>query len=176
MCDNSREWLLIWHDEIRHLEDGPGVDERPGGNGLITLAIRTREEPSEMIERAKDVLAVVVAVPPAEWRPEVVQQSLPAWFVEKCAPERSNEAWLAWWRSLAVPDRIQAERERSWSVADWLFWLAPDERQWHWWDAVVDGERSAKVLVEVPSWPAAIGALEWLLRAAGAASVDILDL
>lgn len=81
---------------------------------------------------------------------------MPEWFVAACSPERTAE-------------------KTSWTLADWLYWMEPDERQWFWWDARIDGEGATTVLVEVPRWPSATGALEWLLRAAGASSVKVVD-
>jgi hypothetical protein len=45
------------------------------------------------------------------------------------------------------------------------------ERQWFWWDAKVEREGTLRVTVEVPGQPAPLGALDWLLRAAGAVEV-----
>lgn len=177
MRDCPWEWMLIQPDEVRHLESGPGVGEYPGGSGLAVLNVAGDGDVSAVIARAKEVLRAVVGSAAGTWDPEEVRLRLPTWFIAGCAPEQSAEeaeAWLAWWRGLDVADRAKASRERPWSVADWLFWLDPDERQWHWWDAVVDDESSAKVFVEVAGWPAALGALEWLLRVAGATAVVTL--
>jgi len=99
---------------------------------------------------------------------------LPAWFVERSAPERSREEaerWLAWWRSLPASEQARVAREQDWALADWLYWLEPAERHWFWWDAVIENPEILRVIVEVPGWPVPLGALEWLLRAAGAMEV-----
>jgi len=49
--------------------------------------------------------------------------------------------------------------------------MEPFERQWFWWDAEIGRDGTLRVTVEIPGWPAALGALDWLLRAAGAAEV-----
>lgn len=166
---------MIQSDEVRHLESGPRVGEVAGGSGLVALTVVTDGEIVAVIARAKEVARSVVATSAASWDPEETRLRLPAWFVAGCAPEQSVEEaqeWLNWWRRLDDDGRAKAERERPWSVADWLFWLAPDERQWYWWDAVVDDDHSARIFVEVAGWPAALGALGWLLRVAGATTVE----
>lgn len=113
--------------------------------------------------------------------PELERESeeplnLPRWFINACSPEMTpNEAerWLAWWRTLDPTAKLQAEEEKGWTLPDWLHWFTPEERQWYWWDAAVADDRSATVTVTVSSWPAPIGALRWLLQAAGATSVVV---
>jgi hypothetical protein len=56
-----------------------------------------------------------------------------------------------------------------------LSWLQPEERQWYWWDGIARNTNELVVLVEVAGWPYGMGALECLLRAAGAESIDITD-
>ena len=53
--------------------------------------------------------------------------------------------------------------------------MHPEEREWSWWDARVEGAGVASVLVEVPGWPMAVGALEWLLRVAGATEIELAE-
>lgn len=131
----------------------------------------------DVVSRAKEVLLVVVSMTAEELVSEAAWAGLlPTWFLDACAPEQSSEeaaAWLACWRALDPDARERAARERPWSVADWLHWLQPEERQWYWWDALVKEEGSASVWVEVLGWPAPLGAFEWLLRAAGAITVDM---
>jgi hypothetical protein len=91
--------------------------------------------------------------------------------VAACGPERSREdaeRWLAWWRTLGPVDKARAESKQQWALPDWLYWLMPSERQWFWWDAEVGRDGSLRVTIEVAGWPVALGALGWLLRAAGA--------
>jgi hypothetical protein len=105
----------------------------------------------------------------SEWR-----QVLPTWFVESSAPEQSRdeaERWLGWWRSLPAEEQALVTRAQRWTLAGWLYWLEPSERQWFWWDAAVENPDTLRVFVEVSGWPTPLGALEWLLRAAGAVEV-----
>jgi len=125
--------------------------------------------------RAREVMAAILDGPESQQSPaEFWRDELPRWFVEACAPERPREEveqWLHWWRSLPLEEQARATREQPWTLADWLFWLDPCERQWFWWDATVDHPDRATIVVEVPGWPAPLGALEWLLRAAGAIEI-----
>jgi hypothetical protein len=47
----------------------------------------------------------------------------------------------------------------------------PSERCWFWWDGEVRPDGTLRVLVEVPGLPTALGALDWMLRAAGAGDI-----
>jgi len=54
-------------------------------------------------------------------------------------------------------------------VADWLYWFDPAsdvERSWRWWDGGVVDDDHFWIDVDVMEDPAALGTLEWLLRAA----------
>ena len=168
---------MIRSDEVRHVDQGPRPNESPAGLGLIDVNVLAEGSAVDVIERAKGVLRAVLSITPDEWdSPGTGASRLPEWFVAGCATDRSaedDEQWLMWWRSLEPGAKARAAHERPWTLPDWLHWMHPDERQWYWWDARVDGDSSAKVLVEVPGWPSAIGALEWLLRLAGASSVHV---
>lgn len=177
MRDHSGERLLIPPEELRHLVEGPRQAEVPGGVGLLEVRVSAPGAAAEVIARATAVLRVVVSMSPDDFRGSWAKR-LPRWFVDGCSPERTgeaDEAWLSWWRGLEPEARTLAARERPWALADWMHWMHPEERQWFWWDACVENAGSAVVLLEIPGWPPAIGALEWLLRVAGAASVDAVE-
>jgi len=53
--------------------------------------------------------------------------------------------------------------------------MMPGDRPWYWWSAQICAPTEALVIAEVDGWPTALGALRWLLTAAGATQVDILD-
>jgi hypothetical protein len=166
---------VIVPEELRHLTDGPRPDERPGGAGTISLLASGGTDARTVLARCRSVLRAVLDHSAGEWPAAQEWRSLlPAWFVAACAPERSREEleqWLAWWRTLAPDDRARADAERPWALADWLYWLMPSERCWFWWDAEVRPGGTLLVLVEVPGLPTALGALDWMLRAAGATDI-----
>jgi hypothetical protein len=72
---------------------------------------------------------------------------------------------------LPPDEQAQVAEEQRWTLADWLHWVQPSEREWFWWDAKVESPDTARILVEVPGDPVALGALDWLLRAAGATAI-----
>jgi hypothetical protein len=171
---------LIPPEELRHLSQGPRAGEVPGGVGLVEVYVSTGGSASDLFSRCREVVrAALVEAAGQEWPSvDAWSQKLPGWFVRACAAEESAEEaarWLTWWRGLDDDARVRAARERPWSLPDWLHWLQPDERQWYWWDAIAHGAHEGRVLVEVPAWPTALGALEWLLRVAGADRVDVVE-
>lgn len=166
---------MIPPDELRHLDAGCRPGERAGGAGTVGVVARCRGDAGRVGERAREVLRGVLAHAGPPW-PSVREWRLllPAWFVEGSAPEQSREEaerWLSWWRSLPAEEQAQVTRAQRWTLADWLYWLEPSERQWFWWDAVIESPDTLRVSVEVSGWPAPLGALDWLLRAAGAIEV-----
>ncbi|MBI2685208.1 MAG: hypothetical protein HYX27_02755 [Acidobacteria bacterium] len=81
-------------------------------------------------------------------------------------------AHLDRWRQMSPEEQAKTEEERSWPLADWLYWMDPSRRRWWWWDAQELPDLDHIVLaVEVNDWPFPWGALRWLFRAAGASSV-----
>lgn len=170
---------MIPPEELRHLDIGPRPGEQAGGVGTVMVVAGCRGDADSVAERAREALRAVLmhAGPPwpslAEW-----QRLLPSWFVKSSAAERSreeSERWLTWWRSLPPAERAKASRARRWTLANWLYWFQPEERQWFWWDMVIENSDTLRVVVEVSSWPAPLGALEWMLRAAGAADVVVAE-
>lgn len=129
-----------------------------------------------VLDRSRAVMLAVLDNGDPQW-PSVQRWKdlLPGWFVTACAPERSQQEtdeWLAWWRTLGPAEQARADGEQPWELADWLHWLMPSERQWFWWDAVIEAAGTLRVTVEVAGWPAPLGALDWLLRASGAGEVS----
>jgi hypothetical protein len=166
---------MIPPEELRHLDVGSRPGERASGTGTVSVVAHCHGDAGLVGERAREVMRAVLAHvgPPwpssDEWR-----QVLPQWFVEGSAPEQSREEaerWLGWWRSLSAEEQARVTRAQRWTLADWLYWLDPSERQWFWWDAVVEKGDRLRVIIEVSGWPAPLGALDWLLRAAGAVGV-----
>jgi len=143
-----------------------------GGVGIVEV-VASAVAPELLLQRCREVLGVVIDHQAGDW-PDVSRwrELLPSWFVEDCVDESPEETdrWLEWWRSLPREQQVEAEQARAWSLEGWLYWLEPSERQWFWWDARV-GDGVLRVAVELSGWPAPLGALEWLLRSAGATTV-----
>jgi hypothetical protein len=53
--------------------------------------------------------------------------------------------------------------------------LEPVVDRWFWWDATRESADAAVIGVAIASLPAPLGALKWLLRAAGAVEVAVSD-
>ena len=169
---------MITPGELRHVLRGPRPDEQAAGVGLVSVTFRA-EAPDTVLGRSREVLATVLRAPAQSW-PTTADWAglLPAWFVTACADEPTDQEqheWLQRWRSLDGAGRSRAEAEKRWTLSSWLSWLEPVERDWFWWDATTDGNKG-RVLLELPGWPAPVGALLWLLRAAGADSIESPDL
>jgi hypothetical protein len=163
--------------EIRRLEQGPMADEEPDGIGTVTLLGLCENDAESVARRASEVLRVVLdfSFPPwptqAEWC-----HHLPDWFVSASAPEMSREEaerWLGKWRAMTAEERVELEQTQRWALADWLHWLKPNERQWELWDCGASDKHIVRLTIQVEAWPIAHGALNWLLRAAGADRVMV---
>jgi hypothetical protein len=64
-----------------------------------------------------------------------------------------------------------------WSVMEWVSWFEPtddlyNQRYWFWWDAIIKDPNTLLVAVAVVDIPIPYGSLFWLLKAAGAISVE----
>lgn len=137
--------------EAERLARGPAPDESAPADAVQ----RTYTCPGgaeAVLARTREVLAGVVPAPRPwpeldEWRTR-----LPAWFVDAC----SDDVRI----STCVLDK--------WSLRAWVWWFQPEQRRWTWWDGVADGDRLTLTLVPTGVGSLLLGALEWLLEAAGA--------
>lgn len=163
--------------EKRHVSKGPYPGERSrSGTDRLTF---DSSQPAEVLERARAVLQVVLdhlAPWPTddEWR-----TMLPAWFVQACAPEQTQEEaerWLEHWHSLSPELKAEEDAQTAWSLTNWVHWFDPQrdggDRGWSWWDAGVYDSSTGWVEIEVDGHPYPSGALRWLLRACGGVPVD----
>ncbi len=113
-------------------------------------------------------------------------QVLPAWFVQRCAPERGQrrsgesfdpQAWLRQWRA-KTPEQRATASQGPWTLSGWLYYFDPTEegmgedRSWWWWDAGVDAPDGGWVQVATTGWPFGSGSLSWLIEASGGSDFD----
>ncbi len=163
-------------NELRRLKKGPEPEEKPGGMGIVRFVVYCPHNSSQVLNRAREVLGIVLKRGTQSWPSDNEWFTLlPDWFISKCAPECSkeeSEKWLSWWKGLPPDKQAEVVRKEKWSVLDWIYWFKPGKRQWFWWDALVKGEDMFIVAVEVDGWPFPWDALGWLLRASGATSVE----
>lgn len=163
-------------EELMRLLGDIAPNDIPGGVGIARVSGVAASNPSVVLDRCREVMRAVLEDAEGGW-PTVDEWKLrlPKFFVEAAAPERSTKAaehWLAEWRGLSPAEQAVASRAAPWSLADWLYWMEPERREWYWWDAGTDGRAQLWVDVQVDGWPTAVGALRWLLRAAGALDVS----
>ncbi|MFI2758020.1 hypothetical protein ACH5A3_03950 [Streptomyces echinatus] len=106
---------------------------------------------------------------------------LPAWFVQRSAPEHAelSAGWSfdvrAWFRKRrATASRQNAHLDQGpWTLSGWLCDFDPteegmgDDRSWWWWDAGSDEPGTGWVEVATTGWPFGSGSLFWLIEASG---------
>lgn len=165
--------------ELRRLHEGPSANEFPGIAGTDRLIARCSGDAAMVLARTIEVLSIVLSNEQDIW-PTISRwrELLPLWFVQACADEQTPqqaEQWLSWWRGLSPNERARAEQERRWTVQNWIYWLQPEQREWWWWDSKVLDANTLLVEVQATDWPHALGALTWLLRAAGAIQVTTVE-
>jgi hypothetical protein len=164
-------------DERRHVVDGSRSNEVPGGAGTVRLVARSPGTAGDVWERSRQVMIAVLDHSESSW-PTLDQwrSILPRWFIDASGEEMSDaeaEDWLTWWRSLPPDEQAPATQDQKWTLADWLYWLEPAQREWFWWNAAVANPDTVHVDVQVRGWPAPLGALDWLLRASGSTEVVV---
>ena len=130
----------------------------------------------ETLEKAKAVLESVDRQALEGWpSTEDWRRLLPQWFVDRCAPEESDEETrkrVDAWRKLPREAQWQIELGREWSLKSWLYWMEPKNRTWFWWDAASLSEIDHLLIaLEIWDWPFPWQSFSWSLRAAGASSV-----
>ena len=110
-----------------------------------------------VLERVREVLRIVLPreAGPApgvdEWK-----EALPGWFLSACVDDRELKS--------CVIDK--------WSVRAWVHWFRPETRAWSWWDARA-GADTLRIRVQVSRRPYLRGALDWLIRVAGASDLAV---
>jgi hypothetical protein len=163
--------------ELRRLVKASGsIDARPEGLGVVPFVATSRDDMGDVIRKSIEVLSTVDEHSLQDRWPSVEEwrRILPGWFVDRCAPElsqRDTDAWVARWRALSPEQQRDEEARQPWSLADWLYWLEPDRREWFWWKATLRDRNRADIELAVDSWPFPWGAFAWLLRASGADDV-----
>lgn len=135
-------------EELTRVREGePG--SAPGDHDALLA-------PGADLGRARQVMVAVLEHSGGEWPSlERWKQILPAWFVEACLDD-------------ALVQSCSLDR---WSLRGWLHWFRPENRGWYWWGASTEG-RGLLVTVLVPLRPYRRGALDWLLKTAGASEVE----
>jgi hypothetical protein len=141
--------------------------------GTVRIIARCPGNSELVLERVKDILEALCASPPDQagidrqhW-----SASLPAWLVSRFAPEPSAEE-LKEYLKLPYEQKVTLVHDAAWSMSEWLYWFRPENRYWYWWDGIAADAHCLAIAIEVRDWPFPWDALKWLLRAAGATSVE----
>lgn len=162
-------------EELQRLNASPSDGDPISGLGTVRFLVHCNGNAGEVLRRAKEVLNTVLIHSGDRWpSDEEWRGLLPAWFVARCAREKSPEEaeqWLEWWRGLNPEQQAEASRA-NWTLSNWLSWFEPDERSWRWWDARVETPQRILLAVAVDGWPFPWGALEWLFLASGTQRVE----
>ncbi len=161
--------------ELRRLESGPEKDEIQTGIWIGQFTVKCEGNAEDVLRTAVQTMEVICNECVKGWPDDADWHSLlPSRFVSACADEMTREQadqWMQRWQTLSQEQQELEERNRRWSLNNWLYWLKPSERQWQWWDAEVVNDNVVLVSVAVESWPFGWGALIWLFRGSGALEV-----
>lgn len=164
-------------DELRHLLIGASPIDIPEGLGLVEVNCYCPGNADVVLSKSREVLEVVLKQSELEWlSDDDWQKLLPEWFVQRCPEEKTeeeSEQWLQWWRGLEPEEQLRETRRLEWTLTGWIPWFLPDERQWFWWNAIVESNKLLRVVIAIEAWPFPWGSLAWLLRASGATKVKI---
>lgn len=125
-----------------------------------------------VLNRCKEVIKIILKNTDDIW-PELDKwrNILPVWFIEQFSPEITKKEAE---KRIQIPLRQRMKTDDEWTLSGWLYWLQPENRQWYWWDAVIENDRLIKVGVDALDWPLLSGSLKWLLKTAGAVGVKEL--
>ncbi len=137
--------------ELRHLKEGPSLDEKPAGMGMVRFVARCEGNSSQILAKAKTVLEKIDKASLHEWPSDSAwSKNLPEWFLARCAPELSQEkaeAELA--RRKSLPPEEQKRADDEWSLLNWIYWFQLENRKWFWWDAEERDAITIVIVVEV---------------------------
>ncbi|WP_371637376.1 hypothetical protein OG988_38070 [Streptomyces zaomyceticus] len=167
--------MEIMEGEQRRLRSGPGTEDSQQQPFLVRVRF-SAGDPAQVIAHARTVLTRVVERTD-DWPPyERWPQLLPAWFIQRCAPEPDEpfdaEAWQRQWEAM-TPQQRAAGGAGPWTLSEWLHWFDPteegggDDRSWWWWHAGTDESGGGWVQVATDGWPFGSGSLSWLIEAGG---------
>ncbi|WP_258341726.1 hypothetical protein [Saccharopolyspora gregorii] len=140
---------MVLADEIARVEESTALTGFPAGAVLSHAVAACPADAEPVLARAREVLSAVLRALEAGRSPV---ERIPDWFRQE--------------GSIGGTDR--------WSLSAWLHWFTAEERHWYWWGADVVAPGTVRVAVATADEPVALGSLEWLLLAAGAARVDVV--
>lgn len=160
------------NSEIDRLRSGPETREQQLHRQLVRIVADCPGNAVEVLGRCKEVLEVILNQDPSRWPSADAWRSLlPQWFVQQSSEEISQAEAE---RRLTLPMDERIRLSQRWSVSAFTHWFKPEERYWFWWDSTVLGNDILQIHITAEESPFPWGALEWLLRASGATSAEIV--
>ena len=159
--------------ELERLRYGPNINMNPAPGMSARLIVRCPGNAPDVLRKCKELLVIVLEQDVNNWPSlDAWRSLLPSWFVRQAEEEVSPEQAEQRLR-LSLEERIRLSKK--WSVSAFVYWFQPNERHWFWWDATAENANLVSVTVLVEGLPFPWGALEWLLRTSGAASVELRE-
>lgn len=158
-------------DEIARIAFGPEPGQSLGGLGSVRFMVKCSGNAEQILENSRQVMDTVLRQNVPLLSLEQWRTTLPKWFVQRCAPEKTkDEADKR--LQLPIEERALLEKTEGWSLSGWIYWFQPENRNWYWWDARIENPDTIQIAVEVNEWPFPWGALKWLFIASGATDVE----
>lgn len=157
--------------ELERLRSGTTEQHQPDALPLCTFRLVCPDKAEAALERIRGVLITILKDGTQSRDAKEWAEDLPSWFVNQCVRDLT-EAEMAEFLSWPLEKRM--EWGEKWSLADWLHWFEPEQRQWEWWDARCLSASELLLTLQPLDIPFAHGALDWLCSCAGADEVTLL--
>jgi hypothetical protein len=166
-------------DELTRITKALEVSDSPPGSLALSIEVHCSVGIDIMLTKLKSAIMAVSELGCKGWPDDAAQVTahMPEWFLVACSSPMSKEEadeYMKKWRAMSEQSRSEAEESRRWSFDNWAYWMKPDQRTWFWWDARVTGRDTVIIRVILNDYQAPWGSLRWLLRAAGASSIQEL--
>ncbi|BCQ36931.1 hypothetical protein ERHA54_45420 [Erwinia rhapontici] len=178
ISDEVLQQILL---ERERLQTPPNPMEKASGAGIARFIVSCNDA-SSVLSMAKEVMTIVNSHSTQSWLSlDEWSKTLPSRFVNGCSPELTEEEkgkQSERWDGLTYEEKIaEASHDDKWTLSSWLSWLAPEEREWFWWNAVLFDAplNNSYFLIEVTALDFVFmhGALKWLFKACGA--IDVIS-
>jgi hypothetical protein len=160
-------------DELERLRLGSSEQTRPDALPRCTLRLHCPDGSEATLEQIRDVLITILKDGSLSRDVEGWAAGLPSWFVSQCVrdlTETEMAEFLSW------PLEKRMAWGEKWSLADWLHWFEPEQRQWEWWGAKCPSASELLITLLPLDTPFAHGALDWLCSCAGADEVILVPM
>ena len=166
-------------EEIRRLEAEAQRPQPLPGFLSSPFLVTAGSESAQKLKKAQDLLRIVDRQALQTWpTADVWDCLLPIDFkrVFRCPISKAEaDEWMAWWRKLSPEKKIEAEEARVWTLENWLHWMKPENRKWHWLASEVIDDRTFRVWLEIDGWPFPWGSFKWLLLGVGCRNIKSED-